>query len=66
MYKAFYTTKGAAGTGLGLWITSDIIKRHHGYLKVRSRTTQGRNGTVFQVFLPYKAAEAGEYVDLAG
>jgi two-component system, sporulation sensor kinase C len=65
IYKAFYTTKGAAGTGLGLWITSDIIKRHHGYLKVRSRTTQGRTGTVFQVFLPFQAAHAGEQGDSA-
>ncbi|RRA49947.1 nitrogen regulation protein NR(II) [Acidipila sp. EB88] len=54
MYKAFYTTKGIGGTGLGLWISSDIVERHHGKLKVRSSQRQGASGTVFQMFLPYR------------
>jgi PAS domain S-box-containing protein len=54
IYKAFYTTKGASGTGLGLWISSEIVKRHRGYLRVRSH--EGR-GTVFQLFLPFQGAE---------
>jgi two-component system sporulation sensor kinase C len=53
IYKAFYTTKGASGTGLGLWISGEIVKRHHGHLRVRSR--EG-HGTVFQLFLPFQAA----------
>ncbi len=63
MYKAFYTTKGAAGTGLGLWISSDIVRRHHGFLRVRSRTGPRYSGTVFQLFLPFQAGEEGEYAD---
>ncbi len=59
IYKAFFTTKGAAGTGLGLWISSDIVKRHQGYLRVRSRTGPLQSGTVFQLFLPFQAGEAG-------
>ena len=54
IYKAFYTTKGIAGTGLGLWISSEIVDRHHGQLLVRSRTTPGCSGTVFELFLPYQ------------
>ena len=53
IYKAFYTTKGASGTGLGLWISSEIVKRHRGHLCVRS--VEG-SGTVFQLFLPFQAA----------
>lgn len=49
LYKAFFTTKGIGGTGLGLWISREIVERHNGALRVRSR--QGE-GTVFQLFLP--------------
>jgi signal transduction histidine kinase len=56
IYKAFFTTKGVAGTGLGLWISSEIVARHFGRLKVRSRerTSQHPGGTVFELFLPLK------------
>ncbi|MFN2974584.1 ATP-binding protein [Terriglobus aquaticus] len=49
IFRPFYTTKGILGTGLGLWISKEIIDRHQGNLRVRS--TPGK-GTVFQLFLP--------------
>ncbi|AFL87309.1 histidine kinase with PAS domain [Terriglobus roseus DSM 18391] len=52
VFRAFYTTKGITGTGLGLWISKEIIDRHRGTLKVRSREGLG---TVFSIFLPYEA-----------
>jgi len=52
MYDAFYTTKGIHGTGLGLWVSQEIIVRHHGRLSVRSRSEGPSTGTVFQLFLP--------------
>ncbi len=57
LFKAFYTTKGISGTGLGLWISSEIVRRHRGHLRVRS--TIGR-GTVFQLFLPFQAASGSD------
>jgi two-component system sporulation sensor kinase C len=54
IYKAFYSTKGIAGTGLGLWVSSEIVARHHGRLLVRSRMAPGISGTVFELFLPYQ------------
>jgi PAS domain S-box-containing protein len=55
LFEAFYTTKDLNGTGLGLWISKEIVERHEGALKVRS--TQGgiRQGTVFSLFLPVEA-----------
>lgn len=50
--EAFYTTKGANGTGLGLWVSRQIIDRHHGSLAVRSRQPPGASGTTFVLFLP--------------
>ena len=59
MYKAFFTTKGIAGTGLGLWISSEAVERHHGRLRVRSRQRpEGSSGTVFELFLPYRGVES--------
>jgi two-component system sporulation sensor kinase C len=58
IYKAFYTTKGIGGTGLGLWISSEIVERHHGRLLARSGQHEGRSGTVFELFLPYQGSPA--------
>ena len=54
IFEAFFTTKDVAGTGLGLWVSHEIILRHHGLVHVRSRTgASGQpSGTVFQLFFP--------------
>lgn len=59
LFEPFYTTKGLNGTGLGLWISSEIVKRHEGQLRVRSSQHPVHHGTVFTLFLPLReAAEA--------
>jgi signal transduction histidine kinase len=55
IFEAFFTTKGVSGTGLGLWISRDIVERHRGSLRVRSSQRATSHGTVFTVFLPYEA-----------
>ena len=49
MQPFFTTKKGKEGTGLGLYITSDIIRAHGGKLKVK---TEEGEGTAFRIFLP--------------
>jgi PAS domain S-box-containing protein len=49
LFEAFFTTKGATGTGLGLWVSHEIILKHQGIVHVRSREGEG---TVFQIFFP--------------
>jgi len=53
-FEAFFTTKEVTGTGLGLWISYEIVNKHHGLIRVRSRSaTPGKpSGTVFQFFIP--------------
>lgn len=60
IYEPFFTTKKETGTGLGLWVTSEIIDRQHGNLHVWSSQTPGRSGTAFSLFLPLRDATLGE------
>lgn len=53
IFEAFFTTKGIGGTGLGLWISCEIVNRHGGTLRVRSSQAKQHTGTVFSLFLPY-------------
>jgi signal transduction histidine kinase len=55
IFEPFFTTKEETGTGLGLWVSERIVKRHHGTLCVRSSQREGRSGTVFVMFLPFDA-----------
>ena len=54
IFEPFFTTKEVTGTGLGLWVSHEIIAKSHGLVHVRSREGKdGRvGGTVFQIFLP--------------
>jgi PAS domain S-box-containing protein len=52
LFEAFYTTKDLNGTGLGLWISKDIVDRHRGQLIVRTSQDEVLHGTVFSLFLP--------------
>jgi PAS domain S-box-containing protein len=56
IFEPFFTTKEATGTGLGLWVSEQIIRKHHGSVRVRSRAT-GSTGTVFSIFFPATGAE---------
>ncbi len=52
LFQPFFTTKAEVGTGLGLWITRNIIEKHGGIIRVRSRTGAKGHGTAFSIFLP--------------
>jgi signal transduction histidine kinase len=52
IWDPFFTTKGAAGNGIGLSLVKNTVQKHHGVLRVRSSTKTGHSGTVFSIFLP--------------
>jgi PAS domain S-box-containing protein len=54
IFEPFFTTKGQSGTGLGLWVSRDIVNRHKGAFRVRSSQRPGRSGSVFTLFLPFE------------
>ena len=55
LFEPFYTTKGATGSGLGLWVSAEIVNKHHGRIRLHSSQRPGMSGTVFQVSLPFRA-----------
>jgi signal transduction histidine kinase len=51
LFSPFFTTKESVGTGLGLWVTRNIVEKQGGVVRFRSRVVPP-TGTVFRVFLP--------------
>lgn len=52
IFDPFFSTKGSLGTGLGLWITREIVEKHAGRIRVRSSSRPDHSGSVFVLFLP--------------
>jgi signal transduction histidine kinase len=52
IFEPFITTKGETGTGLGLWVTEEIVKKNGWTIQVRSSQRPGRSGTTFSLCMP--------------
>jgi signal transduction histidine kinase len=58
IFEPFVTTKGETGTGLGLWVTGEIIRRSGWNIRVRSQCGPGQSGTTFSITMPLRVAAA--------
>jgi signal transduction histidine kinase len=54
IFEPFFTTKQDVGTGLGLWVSKEITRRHGGTIEVSSGKDKDLGGAVFTVFLPFE------------
>lgn len=55
LFQPLFTANKEVGTGLGLWLTREIVQKHGGSIRVRSSTDARRHGTVFMIWLPVNA-----------
>ena len=60
IFDPFFTTKAKTGSGLGLWVTREIVHKHGGTIRVRSAHTEQRHGSVFTLILPTVAGDNSE------
>jgi PAS domain S-box-containing protein len=51
IFEPFFTTKSDVGTGLGLWMSRQIVEKHGGSIAFRTNVEKGRSGTCFSVVL---------------
>ena len=66
IFEPFFTTKMDTGTGLGMWVVTQLVERHHGQVRVWSTHRTGASGTAFSVFLPLGGGtEAGGTAETA-
>jgi len=46
IFEPFFTTKQSVGTGLGLWVTKELVSKNEGLIRIRSRIEKGTVTTV--------------------
>ena len=52
IFEPLFTTKEATGSGLGLWVSKQLVDKHHGSIRFRTRTHGSQRGTTFSLVLP--------------
>lgn len=58
LFEPFFSTKGDLGTGIGLWVASQLVERRGGQITIASSNAPKNSGTTVTVFLPFAAPVA--------
>ncbi|MFC5862591.1 PAS domain-containing protein [Acidicapsa dinghuensis] len=60
IWEPFFTTKADTGTGLGLWLVEETIRKNGGWIRMRTTCNEVRHGTVFRLLLPLEMPQISE------
>jgi PAS domain S-box-containing protein len=58
IWEPFFTTKSETGTGLGLWLVDETVRKNGGSIRLRTSAETKHHGTVFRLLLPLNAIES--------
>ena len=53
IFEPFFTTKEGTGTGLGMWVVRELIRKQNGTLSISSSTAKSHHGTAVSLFIPF-------------
>jgi PAS domain S-box-containing protein len=53
IFEPFFTTKGDLGTGIGLWVTKQLVEARGGQITVTSSAERGKSGTTVTIYIPF-------------
>ncbi|MGE5109447.1 MAG: sensor histidine kinase [Acidobacteriaceae bacterium] len=56
IFDPFFTTKKDTGTGLGLWVSRELVARNNGVISVASSADAASHGTIFRLTFPAASA----------
>jgi PAS domain S-box-containing protein len=59
VFDAFFTTRSAVGTGIGLFVAKQFVEGHGGQIEIQSSHDAENHGTAVRVFLPMLTAYDG-------
>ncbi len=57
IFEPFFTTKGNLGTGIGLWVTKQLVESRGGQIAVNSSSEPGKSGTSVTIYIPFAAPQ---------
>jgi PAS domain S-box-containing protein len=60
IFEPLFTTKEQTGSGLGLWVSKQLMDKNGGAIRLRSSSKGSRRGTVFSIYLPAEGAPAAK------
>ena len=54
VFEAFFTTRSAVGTGIGLFVAKQFVEGHGGQISITSQNGAGSHGTTVRIFIPLR------------
>ena len=64
IFERFFTTKGNLGTGIGLWVTKQLVEARGGQISITSSTEKESSGTTVTIFIPFATSVSRTSLEL--